>query len=404
VHVIKKRDHYTLPPAEVYVITYNKLDAWWGHLARKIRSIIFDEIQELRCTDSAKYLAAKNLCEETPHRLGLTGTPIHNYGDEVWPLYNLIAPDALGTREEFLREWCVTVGNNKHKVSDPVALGQYLRNRHLFLRRTRKDVGREIPAITRIVQEIEFDQKLFSQELGTADELALQILNGSFLERGQAAREFDLRLRQATGLAKAPFVAELVRMLVESGEKVVLSGWHRAVYDIWAERLRDLNPVFFTGHESPAQKEAAKKAFMENKASVFIMSNRSGSGTNGLQYVCSTVIIGELDWCSAVHDQVITRVARDGQDTPVNIYIPVASVGSDPTIADVLGLKSAQSSGIVDLGENPEGDFVDTDPQRIRQLAINFLKSKGIPVSQQQIELSPTEGFADPLPASTAVA
>ncbi len=70
-------------------------------------------------------------------------------------------------------------------------------------------------------------------------------------------------MRQATGIAKAPYVAEFVRMLVESGESVMLYGWHRDVYNIWLERLAEFNPVMYTGTEGPAAKERSKQAFLE---------------------------------------------------------------------------------------------------------------------------------------------
>src|SRR3546814_3105109 len=75
-------------------------------------------------------------------------------------------------------------------------------------------------------------------------------------EKMNAAGEFDALMRQATGVAKAPFVAEYVRLLCESGEKVVLFGWHREVYAIWQEKLKDLKPVLYTGSESESQKDA----------------------------------------------------------------------------------------------------------------------------------------------------
>ena len=53
--------------------------------------------------------------------------------------------------------------------------------------------------------------------------------------------------RHATGMAKAAHVAALVRMLVESGERVLLAGWHRDVYAVWLKLLGDLRPVMFTG-------------------------------------------------------------------------------------------------------------------------------------------------------------
>lgn len=388
VHIIKKGTPYELPPADVYVITYHKLSGWWGDLAKIVRSVVFDEMQELRLQGSQKYRAARDLIESVPFRLGLSATPIHNYGGEIWSIYNLLAPDALGTEQEFTREWCGYTYGGQSTVINPDALGHYLRNQHLFVRRTRSEVGRELPAITRFVQEVPYDERAYEKAITSADELARVILSGTFLERGQAAREFDVKLRQATGIAKAPFVADLVRMLVESGEKVLLGGWHRAVYDVWRDRLGDLRPVFFTGEETAAQKEDSRQRFIKGDSNVLIMSNRSGAGINGLQDVCSCCVLGELDWTPAVHEQFIGRLARDGQESPVQVFIPVIPVGCDPTMATVLGLKRAQATGIVDLGANIEEgrDFTETDPQRIRQLAREFLQARGQHVADLQLE------------------
>jgi superfamily II DNA or RNA helicase len=383
VHIINRSQPYALPVADVYVISYNKLAGWWGDLCRFVRSVVFDEMQELRRMDSKKYQAAKSICENVPFRLGLSATPIHNYGGEIWALYNLLAPDALGSQSEFKREWC----HYGDQVKDPDALGHYLRNQHLFIRRTRSEVGRELPPITRYVQEVPYDAEAYEKGVSTAAELARIILSGTFVERGQAARTFDLKLRQATAIAKAPAVADLVRMLVESGESVLLAGWHRAVYDVWAEALRDLNPSFFTGEETAKGKEDSRQAFIAGVSKVLIMSLRSGAGINGLQAVCSTVVFGEMDWTPAVHEQFIGRLARDGQGKPIQVYFPVIEVGSDPVMANVLGLKRAQSSGIVDLGEDIDAgrDFIETDPQRVKQLAEDFLASR--PVKHVQTTL-----------------
>lgn len=388
VHIVRHKGSY-LPPADladVFVISYSKLDAWWGDLATRCRSIVFDEMQELRKMDTKKYRAAKALCEEAKFRLGLSATPIHNYGGEIWALFNLLAPDALGSQNEFNREWTRWGGI----VTDPDALGHYLRNAHLFVRRVRKDVGRELPPVTRYVQEVPYDESAYEKGVSTADELARRILSGTFVERGQAAREFDRKLRQATGIAKASAVADLVRMLVESGEQVFVAGWHRAVYDVWAQKLADLNPRFFTGEETEKQKEESRKAFIDGDSKVLIMSLRSGAGINGLQNVCATVVFGELDWTPAVHEQFIGRLARDGQTRPVQAFFPVIEVGADPTMANVLGLKRAQATGIIDLGEDVDGDrdFIETDPQRVKQLAAAFLQTRNKAIHEGQGKLA----------------
>lgn len=377
VHIVKQNAPYDLPSADVYIISYSKLSSWWGPLAERCNSIVFDEVQELRIMGSAKYEAAASLTSVVSKRLGLSATPIHNYGGEIWAVFNLLCPDTLGSHSEFIREWCVHNGSH-FMVKDPEALGAYLFGEKLMLRRTRKDVGRVLPPVIRYVQEAQFDEDVYKKGTSSAEELARIILNGTFVERGQAARQFDLKLRQATGLAKAPYVAELVRMLIESGEKVLLGGWHRVVYDVWRERLSDLNPVFFTGSETAGQKESARRDFIDDKTDLLIMSLRSGAGTNGLQDVCSVVVLGELDWTPAVHEQFIGRLNRDGQDESVQVFIPVAPVGSDPTMAAVLGLKQAQATGIVDQGHDVDADLIEVEPHRIKQLAEDFLRSKGV--------------------------
>lgn len=384
VHIIKSTKEYTLPPSDVYIITYSKLSAWWGILARKVKSVVYDEIQELRIQTSAKYHAARMLRDEVDFSMGLSATPIGNYGGEIWSVMQLLAPDALGSQSEFNREWCTVLHNGHAKAVDPEALGHHLRSQQLILRRTRKEIGRELPPVVRYVQEVDFDHDVYAKGTSAAAELARTILSGEFTARGQAARQLDLELRQATGLAKAPYVADLVRMLVESGEKVLLFGWHRAVYAVWADRLRDLRPVFFTGHESDVQKEKSRREFIEGDAQVLIMSLRSGAGLNGLQNVCSVCVFGEMDWSPAVHVQGVGRLARDGQDASVQVFFPVASEGSDPVMASVLGLKEAQAQGIVDLGVSASSELVEVDPQRMKQLAIEYLKSQKLPVPRTE--------------------
>ena len=357
---------------DVIISTYHKLKGWVDALSPIIKSVVFDEGQELRHNTSEKYVAAKRLADSATWRIATTATPVYNYGGEMFNIVDVIRPGALGARDEFVREWCRD-GGDKAIVRSPKAFGTYLREMGLLIRRTRAEVGRELPGISRIPIEIEADPKALDA-IGDVADLAKIILqrDGDPLKKGQAAREFDWRLRQATGLAKAPYVAEFVKMLLESEEKVILAGWHRNVYDIWQNRLRGYFPVMYTGSESPQQKEASRRAFVEGKARVMIISLRSGAGLDGLQEVCRVGVIGELDWSPEVHEQLGGRIYRDGQDEPVLIYYPIADRGSDPVIADILQLKKGQIVGIRD----PNGEVVQSsgvDPNHIKMLAEHFL-------------------------------
>lgn len=359
----------------VFISTYHKLDGWVDVFRGFIKGVVFDEVQALRHADTNRYAAAMQIAHAAIWRIGLSATPVCNFGGEMFNIMEVLRPGELGSRDEFLQEWCHH--DEKARVRDPKAFGTYLRESGLMIRRTRIDVGREIPALSKIPIDIPCDTKALDGLVG-ADELAKIILSqGSDpLKKGQAAREFDWRLRQATGIAKAPYVAEFVKMLLESEERVLLSGWHLAVYDIWKHRLKAYNPVFYTGESSPFQKNAAAKAFISGRSRVMVISNRSGTGLDGLQKVCRIVTIGELDWSPVVHDQIIGRVHRDGQEEPVMAYFPVANSGSDPVVADVLGLKKAQIEGIQDpTGGEVVGDVV--DPNHIKKLAEHYLSMKG---------------------------
>ena len=196
-------------------------------------------------------------------------------------------------------------------------------------------------------------------------------MNGSFMERGEAARELDMLARYTTGISKAREVAQYVRILLENGEPVVLAGWHRDVYDIWLKELEGFNPVMYTGSETGTQKEKAKEAFLNCETNLFIISLRSGAGLDGLQKRCKTIVIGELDWSPKVHDQLIGRVDRDGQDEQVTAIFLVSDSGSDPVIINLLGLKASQSHGIVDPLLAPAQQF--SDDSRIKELAKAYL-------------------------------
>ncbi len=213
----------------------------------------------------------------------------------------------------------------------------------------------------------------------------------------RSSEELDWKLRQATGVAKAGFVADFVKLLVESGEKVVLYGWHLDVYAIWKERLADLKPAFYTGSESTPQKEESRRRFIAGETQVLIMSLRAGAGLDGLQGVCRNVVFGELDWSPMVHEQAIGRVHRDGQAEQVMAYFLVAEAGSDPIVADVLGLKKSQIRGILDLEAQLE--HVDTAGDRMKKLARALLLRLGETVPEEAAPVVPTTAPIDDLPA-----
>ena len=363
-HIIKGTRPYKLPPADLYVFKYSNIAGWVDIAATGIfKAVVYDEIQELRRgSDSAKGRAAAVFTEAAQLRMGLSATPIFNYGGEIYHVLGYIAPGALGDYMDFVREWC----GRGSVVKNPDALGTWLREQHLAIRRDR--AGEPVNVIP---IEVPYDEAVEAKELDLVRVLAMKVVSGSFVEAGKAARELDIKMRMITGIAKARHVAAYVRLLLENGEPVLLAGWHREVYEIWREELAAFHPVLYTGSETAKRKDAAKQAFIAGETDLMFISLRSGAGLDGLQKRCSTVIFGELDWSPKVHDQVIGRLDRPGQAGKVTAIFLHADGGSDPLVISMLGLKASQSKGIVDPMSG--ASEVHTDDSRIRLLAERFL-------------------------------
>lgn len=375
-HIIKSRKPYILPESDVYIFKYSVLSGWVDLINTGIfKTVIFDECQELRAgVNTEKGKAASVLCKNAIYKLGLSATPIYNYGDEIWNIYDILEQGILGERNEFLREW--SSGNyekNKILIKDPKALGSYLREKFLLIRRTKHDVGQYLEPVNKLVYNVEYDENKVKSCIEIAEKLAIKSLTGTFTERGQSARELDLLLRHYTGISKAKYVAEFIKVFLDNNEPVVLVGWHRDVYDTWNKELKEYKPLMYTGTETGKDKQKNVQKFINGESNLLILSLRSGAGLDGLQKRASIVVFGELDWSPQVHEQVIGRLFREGQKERVMAIYLVSNFGSDPLMIDLLGVKSSQSNSIL----NPEIEnaiLKTSDNSRLKLLAEKILQ------------------------------
>ncbi len=351
VHVIKGLKPYELPEADIYIMHYLLLRGWKEVLpGLGFRAVIFDEVQELRHTGTEKYSAASLLSESCERVIGLSGTPIYNTGGEIWNVINILDFHFLGDWESFSREWCYGYGNAV--VVKPELLGDYLRREGLMLRRTKQEVLKELPPKRRAVQELDWNDKLYAQLMAPVlPDVIRWKTDGTLTASARAMLEESIsqHVRQATGIAKAPYVCQFVRALLDSGEKVLLFAHHHAVMDTYKQELKHYRPGFITGRETISAKADAVERFMSGRTDVLCISLRAASGLNLQRATC--VVFGELDWSPAVHSQAEDRAHRMGQEDSLLCYYLVAPQGSDAAMQEALGLKVSQFVGL--MGDTP---------------------------------------------------
>lgn len=354
VHIVKGLTPYDLPPADVYILHYLLLRGWKQALPKMgFHTVIFDEVQELRRTGTEKYSAASLLSESCERVIGLSGTPIYNYGSEIWNVVNILDYHFLGDFETFTREWCMGYGNRV--VAKPELLGDHLRKEGLMLRRTKQEVLPELPEKRRLVQEIDADDALYVRLMAPVWEKLYRWRQDQALSpsaRALLEDQISQEARQATGLAKAPYVCQFVKALVNAGEKVLLFAHHHAVMDLYQKELKAERPAFITGRETAARKEDAVDKFMAGKTDLCCVSLRAASGLNLQRATC--VVFGELDWSPAVHSQAEDRAHRMGQKDSLLCYYLVSPRGSDQDMQEALGLKVSQFQLLMgDSGPSP---------------------------------------------------
>lgn len=352
--ILKGRKAYKIPRLPFTIIHYG-LIAWWEKelLEHGFKTVIYDEVQELRHTGTKKYSTASLLSGEAEHVYGASGTPIYGYGSEIWSVTNAVDFNCLGSEEAFSREWCEGYGSKM--VTDPKALHGHLVREGLLLRRKYDDVKLDLPKVIRRVQDLQQDDELYAKLIETAKRHADVWLTASFTEKGRLAREIEGETRQAAGIAKAKYVAEFIASLIEAGEKPLVYAWHHAVHDILRESLARYEPAFITGKQTQTQKDDAIRKFSRGETDVVILSLRSASGIDGLQYRATSCVFAELDWAPAIHSQAETRIARIGVDSSVKevpSYYCVSRSGFDEIMLDVLGVKKGQFLGL--MGDEPE--------------------------------------------------
>lgn len=364
IHVLHGLTPYALPPADLYICHYLLLRGWKEILPEcGFRTVIFDEIQELRHAGTEKYSAASLISSAAENVVGLSGTPIYNQGGEIWNVVNILDFHFLGDWESFSREWCY--GYRSGLVAKPELLGEYLRDEGLMLRRTKREVLSQLPPKRRLVQEIDWDDALYrdlmAETLPKLRRLRQNDLTAS--ERALIEDQICQGERQATGCAKAPYVCAFVRALLEGDEKVLLFAHHHKVMDAYKKELKAYHPVFITGRETDAQKDAALHAFMDGRTNLCVISLRSASGLNLQRATC--VVFGELDWSPAVHSQAEDRAHRIGQEDSLLCYYLVSPKGSDQDMQQALGLKVSQFVQLMgDRQPPPEESFLQQQEAR----------------------------------------
>ena len=388
------RKAWTGPPprrADFYLINYDLVTKWAYALAKVgIRTIIFDECQALRHTTSKRYGTCRKLAlsHTVKHRIALSGTPIFNRRSELHNISEVIRPGVLGSAFEFTRRW-PAVGaaswggagdeEDEKEMADRAEqqksdLAVMLRRRFM-LRRLKDDVI-DLPAKTRLHQEIDIDGGYYTQEVGRllshisaeCERIKASVAGGDggsdsggladrkkagLLELHNRLMQMRLAERQIAGVSKAGSVSKYVGSLLSdyTDDKFVVFCHHKSVREILCMDLGRFGVATIAGGQSAAARQGEIDRFQTDPACrVMVAGLRAGNVGISLS-AASYVVFAELDWSPSVHRQAEDRLHRIGQKNPVVCHYLIGRGTFDDVIGQTVVRKNLDISGV--MGEAP---------------------------------------------------
>lgn len=342
-----------LPKTDFYIINYELLYKRLPDLARlNIKTIVCDEVHNLRSKTTQKYKAVKKLAA-TPsisYRIGLSGTPIYNRGSEIWPIVDILKPGLLGSFKEFCEYFCYV--NEKGKAIVLETKRASLRNelqKHVMLRRKKSDVLKELKDKVRYKEVIDADTDYYLEELDkiwSKLEEEQKDAETAFKKSASYQRAIQSE-RQVAGIAKLPHVINFVKNIMEIEESVVVFCHHKVIHKLLHERLEEFSPVSIIGGQSDNFRQDQIDKFQKGESKLMIAGLRAGNvGINLTR--AKYVIFAELDWSPAIHRQAEDRLHRIGQKNTVFAYYLIGNGTLDDHVANILVDKSYEIDSIMD--------------------------------------------------------
>ena len=342
-----------LPKSDMYVINYELLLKRSEDIEKiGIRTIVCDEVHNLRSKTTQKYKAVKKLAalSTVQYRIGLSGTPIYNRGSEIWPIIDILKPGLLGSFKEFCEYFCYV--NDKGKAIVLENKRASLRNelqKHVMLRRKKSDVLKELKDKVRYKEVIASDTDFYLEEL---DKIWKKLES----EQKEAQTEFSKSAsyhraiqseRQIAGVAKIPHVINFVKNIMEIEESVVVFCHHKVIHKLLHESLQEFSPVSIIGGQSDDTRQDQIDKFQKGESKLMIAGIRAGNvGINLTR--AKYVIFAELDWSPAIHRQAEDRLHRIGQKNTVFAYYLIGNGTLDDHVASILVDKSYEIDAILD--------------------------------------------------------
>ena len=327
--------------------------------------IIFDEAHFLKEKTSQRAKAAKKITKGDMKIQMLTGTAVMSRPVELWNLLVLAKREKQISTDwmHFITRYCGGYRGKFGWVTDGATNVLEL-NRKLrevcYIRREKRDVLSELPDITKQVIQVPITNiTKIKRALNDLIEYIRETKGNESAEKAQEAEHLValsiLRKLAIEGKMKAIELFLRDWKVAEKG-KLVIFGIHREGLDYLSEKFKSM--LIAGGVSSIKKQEIVKKWISNDDMFLFANMQSAGTGVDGLQKVCSNMLILECPWRPSDLTQTIGRLDRSGQKEPVTVTFMLNDETIDQQMWDMLSEKELVTEAVnkgVDIRRNKSG-------------------------------------------------
>ena len=343
---------------------------------------VIDEAQNIKNLGTAQTKAVKSIPSES--RIAMSGTPVENRLSEYWSIMDFVNKGYLGTAQKFKEQYVVpieaqgdqAVAERFRKVTAPFMMRRLKTDKSVISDLPDKVIRNFNPTMTpsqaalyeQVVQEYMAtlkgvsgdDNKTLFKRQGIVLQMILALKQicdhpSLFLKDGKSDMDRS---------GKCSMLADLVRSIVESGDKVLIFTQFKEMGDLLQvilEKELGRRPLFYHGGCSLKQRLEMVDRFQNIRSEqVFILSLKAaGTGLN--LTAASHVIHFDRWWNPAVEAQATDRAYRIGQHKNVMVTFFVTAGTFEEKIDNMISEKKALADLTVASGENWIGKLSDEE-------------------------------------------
>lgn len=308
-------------------------------------TVILDEAHRIKNPKGKWTRAAWALGDKARFRFGMTGTPIADTPDDLWPILRFVAPSAWPSRTRYVDLFCWKSWNGFADEiiglrPDTSATFHELLDLY-FVRRPIDLVRPHLPETifeSRLLEMLPKQAKAYREmEKGLiADVTGGQVVALSPMAKTNRLVQFAAAYASVDDAGDVHLespsckVDGLLDVIEDVAEPIVVMAESRQLIDLAQAALdaKGIPCVRYTGTENDYARESAIADFTTGRARVFLGTiGACGTGLDGLQHVSRVLVFLQRSWSFIANKQAIGRLRREGQSKPV-LVVDLVSAGT----------------------------------------------------------------------------